>query len=203
MSKNKISKKWIKRQNRDLFVKKSRIQGYRSRSAFKLIEIDKKFNLLSKSKFFLDLGASPGGWSQIASNHIKDGKILSVDIKNMSPIKNIHFLKGDFTNLDMQNNILTFFNTKIDMVVSDMAPNTTGNKNADSWKTGELCLSALYFSTNILKKSGFFISKIFMGSIFKEIQNLAKKKFKEVFIFKPESSRKESKEIYIICKYLK
>ena len=203
MKKNKISKNWIKRQNKDIFVKESRIQGYRSRSAFKLIEIDKKFNLLSKCKFFLDLGASPGGWSQVASNHIKNGKILSVDIADMSPIQNTNFLKGDFINLETQNNILRFFNRKIDIVVSDMAPNTTGNKSIDSLRIGELCLSALYFSTDILKKSGVFISKIFMGSIFKEIQNLSKKKFKEVFIFKPESSRKKSKEIYIICKHLK
>ena len=203
MKKNKISKKWINKQKRDIFVRESKKQGYRSRSAFKLIEIDQKFRFLSNSKFLLDLGSTPGGWSQVASKKIKNGKVLSVDTREMLPINNATFLKGDLTNLGTQNNIINFFNNKIDIVLSDMAANTTGNKELDSIRTGNLCLNAIEFSRKILNYKGVFISKFFMGSIFAEIRIKAKKLFKEVLIFKPKSSRKESREIYIFCKYLR
>jgi len=203
LKKNKISKNWINKQNRDIYVKESRNQNYRSRSAFKLIEIDQKFHFLSKSRSLLDLGSVPGSWSQVASKKIRNGKILSVDIKEMLPITNTIFLKGDFTELETQNKIMKFFNTRIDALVSDMAPNTTGNKKLDSLRTGNLCLNALEFSRKILKTNACFVSKIFMGAIFKEIQIRAREVFKEVLIFKPQSSRKESKEIYIFCKNLK
>ena len=203
MKKNKISKNWINRQNRDIYVKESRDQGYRSRSAFKLIEIDQRFHFLSKSRSLLDLGSVPGSWSQVVSKKIKNGKILSVDIKNMLPINNTIFLKGDFIKLETQNKIMKFFNKKIDTIVSDMASNTTGNKELDSFRTGNLCLNALEFSRKILKANSCFVSKIFMGTIFKEIQMRAKEIFKEVLIFKPKSSRKESREIYIFCRSLK
>ena len=193
----------INKYNRDIYVKESRSQSYRSRSAFKLIEIDQKFNFLSKSRTLLDLGSVPGSWSQVASKKIKNGKILSVDIKEMLPISNTVFLKGDFTKLETQNKIMKFFNKRIDVMVSDMASNTTGNKNLDSLRTGNLCLNALEFSRKILKTNAYFVSKIFMGAIFKEIQIRAKEVFKEVLIFKPKSSRKESKEIYIFCRNLK
>ena len=203
MKKNKISKNWINKQSRDIYVRESWMQGYRSRSAFKLIEIDQRFHFLSKSKSLLDLGSAPGSWSQVASNKIKNGKVLSVDIKDMLPINNTIFLKGDFTKLETQNKIMKFFNTKIDTLVSDMAPNTTGNKELDSFRTGNLCLNALEFSRKILKANSCFVSKIFMGAIFKDIQIRAKEIFKEISFFKPKSSRKESKEIYIFCRNLK
>jgi len=203
LKKNKISKNWINKQKRDIYVRESWSQGYRSRSAFKLIEIDQKYNFLSKSRSLLDLGSVPGSWSQVASKKIKNGKILSVDVKEMLPISNTIFLKGDFTKLETQNKIMKFFNTRIDTVVSDMASNTTGNKELDSFRTGNLCLNALKFSRKILKPKAYFVSKVFMGDIFKEIQMRAKEIFKEVLIFKPKSSRKESREIYIFCRNLK
>ncbi len=203
MKKNKISKNWINKQNRDIYVRKSKDQGYRSRSAFKLIEIDQRFHFLSKTRSLLDLGSAPGSWSQVVSKKIKNGKILSVDIKEMLPISNTIFLKGDFTELKIQKKIIKFFNTKIDTMISDMASNTTGNKELDSLRTGNLCLNALEFSRKILKTNAYFVSKIFMGAIFKEIQFRAKEIFKEVLIFKPKSSRKESREIYVICRNLK
>ena len=166
MKKNKISKNWIIKQNRDIYVRESRDQGYRSRSAFKLIEIDQKFHFLSKSRSLLDLGSVPGSWSQVASKKIKNGKILSVDIKEMLPISNTIFLKGDFTKLETQNKIMKFFNTRIDTVVSDMAPNTTGNKELDSLRTGNLCSNALEFSRKILKDSCIFCIENFYGCYF-------------------------------------
>ena len=165
--------------------------------------MNKKFKFLNKNSCLLDLGSAPGGWSQVARENITKGKILSVDIKYMDKIKDIKFLEGDFMNNEVKSKIFNFFGKKIDVVISDMAVNTTGNKNVDSIVTGELSTEALNFSTNTLKKQGSFVSKIFMGSSFNEIVKSAKKKFKEVHIFKPPASRKDSKESFIICKHLR
>ena len=142
MKKNKSSKNWLIHKHRDQYFKKSKIQGYRSRSAFKLIEINKKFKFLNKSSFIIDLGSCPGGWSQVASKEALNGKILSVDVKDMEKIINVKFIKSDFLNNDIHQKISTFFNRKIDVVLSDMAVNTSGNKNLDSYRTGNLCLEA-------------------------------------------------------------
>ena len=200
MKKKKITKNWLKKQKKDSFFKQSKVQGFRSRSAFKLIEMNEKFNFLKKSFLLLDLGSSPGGWSQVASKKINNGKILSVDIKDMEMINKVSFVKGNFLEKEIIEKIINYFNCKIDVVLSDMASNTTGNKNLDSFRTGELCLDAMKLSINLLSKEGIFLSKIFMGSIFKEINLKANKCFKKVVIYKPNSSKKESKEIYIFCK---
>ena len=160
MKKNKISKNWIRRQHRDIYVRSAIMRGYRSRSAFKLIEIDKKFKIFYNKKTFLDLGSFPGSWSQVASEKIKNGKILSVDLKQMDPINNTNFILGNFTETKIKKDISNYFENKIDIIVSDMAQNTTGNKNMDSLITGELCLDALNFTKDIINKNGFFISKI-------------------------------------------
>ena len=131
------------------------------------------------------------------------GKILSIDIKEMQPIENTFQIIGDFTHNKNKTKILEYFNDKIDLVVSDMAVNTTGNKNVDSLVTGELSMEAMNFSIETLKKNGVFISKIFMGTSFNEIVELAKRNFKEFHVYKPPSSRKESKESFIICKNLR
>ena len=200
MKKNKTSKNWIIKQHRDQFFKKSKIQGYKSRSAFKLIEMNRKFKFLKKKSSLLDLGSCPGGWSQVASKEITNGKILAVDIKSMEKISNVDFIKGDFNESEIHQKIMVYFNNKVDVVLSDAAANTTGNKTLDSYRTGELCLSAMNLASKILSKNGIFLSKIFMGSTFKEINEKAKKRFKRAVIYKPLSSKKESKEIYIFCK---
>ena len=200
MKKNKISKNWLKRRYKDIFFRKSKIYGYRSRSAFKLTEMDEKFKFLKKNTYLLDLGSSPGGWSQVARKRITKGKILAVDIKSMERINNVHFLKGDLNDQVTNEKIYTFFDKKIDVVISDMAVNTSGNKKLDSFKTGELCLRALDIAKNILHKDGVFISKLFMGSVFYEISKKANQSFKKVINYKPLSSRQESREIYIYCK---
>ena len=200
MKKNKTSKNWVNKKNRDKFFKLAKIQGYRSRSAFKLIEMNKKFNFIKKNSSLLDLGSYPGGWSQIASKMITNGKILAIDINQMDKVNNVHFLKGDFQNIEMYNKVKIYFGNKIDVVISDMAANTSGNKNIDSYRTGELCLNAMTLAKRILNDEGVFLSKIFMGSIFEEINEKAKKYFKKIVKYKPLSSKKESKEIYIYCK---
>ncbi len=200
MKKNKISKNWINKQHKDPFFKKSKIEGYRSRSAFKLIEIDKKFKFLNKTSYLLDLGSSPGGWAQVVSKKIIKGKIMALDIKDMEKINNVNFIKGDISDSEIQDKIFTYFNKKIDVVIADMAANTTGNKNLDSYRTGELCLSAMDLALKILTTNGVFISKVFMGSMFQNINKKANKSFNKVVRYKPISSKRESKEIYIYCK---
>ena len=200
MKKNKISKNWLLKQNKDPFFKQSKIQGFRSRSAFKLIEMNKKFKFLKKNLSLLDLGSYPGGWSQVARKEINKGKILAVDIKPMEKINHIDFIKGDFCEANTREKIIFYFNNKVDIVLSDMAANTSGNKALDSYKTGELCLKAMNLSRKILSQDGVFLSKLFMGSIFEEINDEAIKNFKKVTKYKPLSSKKESKEIYIFCK---
>ena len=200
MKKNKKSKNWLNKQKKDIFFLKSKAQGYRSRSAFKLIEMERKFKFLKKNSNVLDLGSSPGGWSQVIKKYISSGKILAVDIKPMEKIKRIDFIKGDFTKEEVYEKIKNYFNSEVDVVLSDMAVNTTGNKNLDSFKTGELCLTAMDIALKILHKDGIFVSKVFMGSIFNEIMKKASLSFNKVIKYKPLSSRKESKEIYIFCK---
>ena len=202
MKKNKISKSWLIEQRRDYFVRQSKIQGYRSRSAFKLIDMNKKFNFIKSNTYLLDLGSTPGGWTQVATKIITKGKILAVDVKQMEKQGNATFLFGDINDSKIQEKIVRYFERKIDVVISDMAPNTSGNKNLDSYRTGELCLNAIAFAKKILIQDGVFLSKLFMGSIFQEIKKKAEKCFKKVVIYKPLSSKKESKEIYIYCKYI-
>ena len=177
MRKNKISKNWINKQRRDIYVRQSKVEGYRSRAVYKLQEIDKKFKILKNGISLLDLGAAPGSWSQYVARNFKNVKILSIDLNEMKEIKNIHQIKGDFTDAIQQKKIMEYFGKKIDVVISDMAVNTTGNKNLDSLVTGELSLKALSFSSKILEINGIFLSKIFMGSTFNEIVATAKKNY--------------------------
>ena len=203
MKKNKISKNWVNKQRRDTYVRQSKVDGYRARSAYKLIEIDEKFKIFKGGLTVIDIGAAPGSWSQYASKVVRNGKIISIDLKEMEPIDNTFQIKGDFTEDEIQKKIKEFLTGKSDVVMSDMAVNTTGIKNIDSIQTGELCKEAMIFSKDIISSSGFFVSKIFMGGSFNEIVQLGKKIFKEVKVFKPKSSRKDSKESFIICKNLR
>ena len=203
MKKNKISKNWINKQRRDIYVRQSKVEGYRARSVYKLIEINEKFKIFKGGLSVIDIGAAPGSWSQYASRIVKSGKIISVDLKDMEKINGTIQIKGDFTDKDIQNQIKNQLSNRSDVVMSDMAVNTTGIKNVDSIQTGELCKEAMIFSKEVISKKGFFISKIFMGGTFNEIVALGKKIFKEVKVFKPKSSRKDSKESFIICKILR
>ena len=184
-------------------MRQSKVDGYRARSAYKLIEIDEKFKIFKGGMCIVDIGAAPGSWSQYVSKVVKSGKIISLDLKEMEQIKNTIQIKGDLTDISIQNQIKEYLNKKSDVVMSDMAVNTTGIKNIDSIQTGELCKEAMIFSKEVISEKGFFISKIFMGSTFNEIVALGKKIFREVRVFKPKSSRKNSKESFIICRILR
>ena len=199
----KKSNSWKIKQHRDQFFKKSRTLGYRSRASFKLIELNKKYKFLKKNTNLLDLGSCPGGWSQVASQIISTGRIMSVDIKNMEPMKNVKFFKGDLLSNDTKFAVIEYFRSSLDVILSDMAADTTGNKSLDSIRTNQLCADVINFSKETLKPKGVLVSKVFMGEDFLELKNLAKSTFKKVNFFKPESSRKESKETYLHCEILK
>tara|TARA_B100000959_G_scaffold2839_1_gene3161 strand:+ start:399 stop:1025 length:627 start_codon:yes stop_codon:yes gene_type:complete len=206
MKKSKKSKKsntWKIKQHRDQFFKKSKTLGYRSRSAFKLIELNKKYKFIKKNTKLLDIGAYPGGWSQVSSKIITAGKILSLDIKKMNEIKNVSFLQCDFLEENTKEKIFKFFKEELDVVISDMAADTTGNKSLDCIRTNQLCADVIEFSSKILKPNGVLVSKLFMGEDFLEVKELAKSKFKKVEFFKPEASRNESRETYLHCVILK
>jgi 23S rRNA (uridine2552-2'-O)-methyltransferase len=203
LKKNKISKNWVNKQRRDTFVKQSKIDGYRARSAYKLIEINEKFKIFKGGISTIDIGAAPGSWSQYVAKTVKSGRLISIDLKAMEPIGNTIQIEGDFTEENIKDEIKKHINKKIDVVMSDMAVNTTGIKNIDSIQTGELCKEAMFFAKDLLTDKGYFISKIFMGGTFNEIVAEGKKYFKEVKVFKPKSSRKDSKESFIICSKLR
>lgn len=191
------SKRWIQRHRNDSLVIKAKTLGFRSRAVFKLEEIDKKIKFLKKSDYILDLGASPGSWSQFL---VKKGfmNILAVDILNMQIIPGVTFILGDFTKEKIQEKIRNKFK-KIDTIISDIAVNTTGDKNLDSFKTNSVTLNILNFAIENLSPSSNILCKFFNGELDKDIIEFAKKNFSKSKIIKPKSSRQGSKEMYIYC----
>ena len=198
------SKNWIARQFSDPYTKLAKQKGYRSRSAFKLIEINDKFRFLKNNLNILDLGSAPGGWSQVCAEINKNGKNLSIDILNMETIDNIFFYKKDFNDSDFLDFINDFFKqNKVDIVLSDMAVNTTGNKDLDAIKTNAIALDVVNLSKLILKKKSTLLVKIFSGKDENILIKNAKELFKDIERIKPDSSRKESREMYLLCRDLK
>ena len=200
----KSSKLWIARQNNDFYVKEAKAKGYRSRSAFKLIEINEKFKFLKNNLSILDLGCAPGGWSQVCAKINKNGKNLSIDILDMDKINNIFFYKKDFNDSDFFEFINKFFDhNKVDIVLSDIAVNTTGNKDLDAIKTNSIAMEVINLSRLILKPKSVLLVKIFSGKDEDILIKKAKDSFKNMQRVKPDSSRKQSREMYLLCKNLK
>ena len=199
----KKSNSWKIKQHRDQYFKKSKTLGYRSRASFKLIELNKKYKFIKKGTCLLDLGSSPGSWSQVASQIITSGRIMSIDVKNMEPVKNVKFLKADFMEKQTKTEVIEYFSSNLDVIISDMAANTTGNQSLDSIRTNQLCAEVIYFSKHTLKPKSVLVSNLFIGEYFIEVKNLAKSTFEKVNFFKPYSSRKDSNETYLHCEILK
>jgi 23S rRNA (uridine2552-2'-O)-methyltransferase len=198
------SKNWITRQFSDPYTKLAKQKGYRSRSAFKLIEINNKFKFFKNNLNILDLGSAPGGWSQVCSEINKNGKNLSIDILNMEKIENIFFYKKDFNDSNFLDFINDFFKQdKVDIVLSDMAVNTTGNKDLDAIKTNAIALDVVNLSKLVLKTKSLLLVKIFSGKDENILIKNAKELFKDIERIKPDSSRKESREMYLLCRDLK
>lgn len=198
------STKWLQRQLNDQFTILAKKNNYRSRAAFKLIEIDDKFKLLKKAKFILDLGCAPGGWLQIIYERNSKAKIIGVDLLAIEPVENINFIQGDFTNIKIQSKILTLTNNKkIDLILSDIAPDNCGHKETDHLRLIEIVEKILIFLHENLAEGGNFVCKVFFGSELELLQKKYKKYFKKISFFKPDSSRKESKEQFMICSSFK
>ena len=190
------SKDWLNRQKRDFYVKQAKKQGYLSRAAYKLIEIEKKFNILKNSKKILEFGAAPGGWSQVALEVNPKIEITAIDILDLKiNHPQINFYKEDFLNFN--------YNDKenyYDLILSDIAPNTTGHQSTDHLRIATMLFDIIELLEKVLVSDGAFITKIWKGSEEKEIINQLKKKFKFVSYFKPDSSRKDSAEIFIVSR---
>ena len=190
------SKDWLNRQKRDFYVKQAKKQGYLSRAAYKLIEIEKKFNILTNSKKILEFGAAPGGWSQVALEVNPKIEITAIDILDLKiNHPQINFYKEDFLNFN--------YNKKknyYDLILSDIAPNTTGHQSTDHLRIASMLFDIIELLEKVLVSDGAFITKIWKGSEEKEIINQLKKKFKFVSYFKPDSSRKDSAEIFIVSR---
>lgn len=200
---NKSQKAWLARQDNDIFVKKARIDGYRARSAYKLLEIEKKFSFLKNSRKIVDLGSAPGSWSQVARETAnKNTKIFAFDLQPMHTIVGVNFFQYDCFKL--KNNIINITGDDVDLVISDMAPSSCGDITTDHLSLIELCEQCLEICKIIVKKNGNFICKINQGREINNFMSLCKTMFAKVVFFKPPASRKESREIYIIAqKFLK
>ena len=201
----KSSRIWLNRQSRDPFVKKSKQDGYRSRAAYKLLEIQKKYNILKSGMAVIDLGAAPGSWSQVASDIIftdqtTNGKIIAIDLLPIDLIKNVDIIQGDFTDPKIFEQICSLSNGKVDFILSDIAPNLSGIWAVDIPKSRYLSEIVLDLVKSLLKKEGGLLIKVFHGEGFDKYLILLRKYFAKVIICKPKSSRAESREVYVLAK---
>ncbi len=199
----KSSTRWLQRQLNDPFVKKAHELGYRSRATFKIIEIDDKFHIFKKGKKVVDIGSAPGGWSDIAVKRVGKGNVVAIDILNMKPIDGVHFKQIDFNEDEAKEFLMTALEGKADVVISDIAPNTTGNANVDHLQIMALVEQAYYFAIEVLRQGGTFVAKVRQGGTEANLLKEMKSKFTTVKHFKPDSSRKESAETYVIAQGFK
>lgn len=202
--KNKRSKNWHSRQNDDFYVRKSREEGFRSRAAYKLLEINEKDHILKSNMAVVDLGCAPGGWSQVAKNLVgDDGKVIGLDLLEMESIAGVDFIQGDFTSQEVFDQLLEHLKdskiTKVDVVISDMAPNLSGISTADQANSIYLVQLAFDFAKMVLKNDGVFLAKAFQGAKFSELVDDIRAAFDKLVIRKPKSSRSESKEVYLLA----
>ena len=202
MSKNKFSKRWLQTQNKDLYVKKARKLDFRSRAIYKLQEIDKKDQLIKPNYCVVDLGSSPGSWSQYLSGIIdSSGRIVAIDILPMNPIEQVLFISGDFTDEIIQKQCLKEVGEYgADLVISDMAPNLTGIRVTDQSRNMAIAELVYDFSTQILKPGGDLLVKLFEGDGTYEYRQLLKEKFAKVLVRKPKASRDQSREFYVLAR---
>ena len=202
MSKNKSSKRWLQTQNKDLYVKKARKLDFRSRAIYKLQEIDEKDQLIKPNYCVVDLGSSPGSWSQYLSGIINSsGRIVAIDILPMNPIEQVLFISGDFTDEIIQKQCLKEIGEYgADLVISDMAPNLTGIRVTDQSRNMAIAELVYDFSTQILKPGGDLLVKLFEGDGTYEYRQLLKEKFTKVLVRKPKASRDQSREFYVLAR---
>ncbi len=193
----KSSKEWLRRHVSDPYVRKARKEGYRSRAAYKLLELDQKHSLFKPGMTVLDLGAAPGGWSQVAVQKVMPGgRVIAVDVLEMAPISGVTVIKGDFRQLPIEE-------SRADVVLSDVSPNLSGIPNVDQARLLELSLAAIEVCAKILKRDGVFVVKAFYGEAFDELRERLEAVFKKVKVVKPSASRGESAETYVVARGLR
>jgi 23S rRNA (uridine2552-2'-O)-methyltransferase len=194
------SQRWLTRQLNDPYVRMAKEAGWRSRAAFKLIQLDEKFRLLKPGQRVVDLGAAPGGWTQVAVKHAGErGKVVGLDLLEMDPVAGAIILQGDFQEEADEKRVLEALDGPADLVISDMAPNTTGHASTDHLRIIALAELALDFALRVLTPGGAFVAKLFQGGAQNEMQALMKTHFAQVRYAKPEASRKDSSELYVVA----
>ena len=205
MARTKTSKKWLDEHVNDPYVKKAQLDGYRSRASYKLIEINEKDKLIRPGSVVMDLGSAPGGWSQVLAPWVGDsGRVIASDILPMDGIVGVSFIQGDFTEEAVYNQILSELNgEKVDVVVSDMAPNLSGVNTTDQYSSIYLVELALDMARNVLKPGGSFCAKVFQGVGYEEYAKDVRTSFDKVLVRKPAASRPRSREVYIVGKGFK
>jgi len=195
------SKQWLRRHVNDPYVRKAREQGYRSRAAYKLIQINEKEKLLRPGAVVVDLGAAPGGWSQVAAAAVgRKGTLIAVDLLELAPISGVRVLRGDFRDQDL---LAALPGGKADVVLSDLSPNLSGIPNVDQARSAELVQAALDFCRSALKPDGVFVTKAFHGEAFEEVSKAVRSLFRDVKVSKPSASRGESSETYLVARNLR
>ncbi|MGJ8680859.1 23S rRNA (uridine(2552)-2'-O)-methyltransferase RlmE [Paraglaciecola sp.] len=205
MARTKTSKKWLDEHVSDPYVKKAQADGYRSRASYKLLEINEKDKLFRAGSIVMDLGSAPGGWSQVVKPIVGDtGRVIASDILPMTPINDVDFVQGDFTEEAVYNQILDVLGgDKVDLVVSDMAPNMSGINTTDQYSSMYLVELALDMARNVLKPGGQFCAKVFQGVGYEEYVKDVRTSFNKVVVRKPDASRPRSREVYIVAKGFK
>lgn len=203
MARSKSSSRWLNRQNKDAYVARAKAEGYRSRAVYKLQEIDEKYQIFQANQFIVDLGAAPGAWCQYVVKNVSGtvGKVIGLDILAMEPISGVCVIQGDFTEIDTLNQLVTKLNNQpVDLVLSDIAPNISGNKAVDQPKSMYLAELALDFARQHLAEGGSFAVKLFQGEGYSQYIDELRSSFKRVSTFKPQASRKESREMYAVAR---
>jgi len=205
MSRSKSSKRWLQEHHQDAYVLKAREQGYRSRAVFKLAEIQQKDRIIKPGQLVLDLGAAPGGWSEYAEQIVGDqGKVIALDLLPVEPIAGVDFIQGDFTEQQTLDQLLTLIDDRrLDLVLSDMAPNLSGMGSVDQPRSIYLAELALDLASQLLTADGVLVVKLFQGEGFEDLISLLRLSFKVVRFRKPDASRARSNEIYAVCSSLK
>jgi len=205
VSKKGSSRRWMHEHLSDEFVKKAQKEGYRSRAVYKLLEIINKNKIIQNGDIVLDLGAAPGGWSQVAAKFVGNtGRVIASDILPIDEISGVDFLQGDFTDQSVYDDLLNLTDgTKVNLVLSDMAPNMSGQLSVDQPKTMYLADLAIDMAIKTLEFNGSFVVKVFQGDGFDAYLQNARKLFKKVSVIKPKASRSRSKEVYLLATQLK
>ena len=195
---------WRKSQTEDFFIRDSKRKGLRSRSVYKLQEIDQRFKIFKNVRSVIDIGSCPGGWSVYSRKKIKSGIILAIDINEMEPIEGVTFIQGSIDDEMIQQDALKRNDEKkFDLIISDMSPNKTGNKVIDQYTFYNIADSILEFSQNVLISKGTLVMKVFIGLGFEEFKSDLNEVFERITFFKPKSSRQESRETYVIAKNIR